>query len=91
MPHFSDVVSVEEYLHDVEAEFHFWLAQELEVIKSRPGKPEAPGGIHGRRWPCPPLGGARLNFDKDQTVAVAEHQVDLTPRRTEISGEESHA
>jgi len=91
MPDFTDVAIAQQDFDDIEPKPNLRILQKAQVIECRLGEKSFLIVINGRSWACPILRRASLNLDEDETVAIAENEVYLAPRRPVILDEKLEA
>ena len=88
---FADRAVGEQDFNDVETDFDGRIFQEPQIIQAALGKAAAAFRVHRRRGSRPFFGRTRLDFGKDEAIAVAEDQINFTARGTKIGGEKFEA
>ena len=91
MPHLSHPVLMKQHLHNVEAKCHTRILEQFEVIQGGLAEMQFLGRVHSGGGTGPILPGACFNLNKDETIPVPKHQVNLAPGRTKIGREKPHA
>lgn len=77
----------QQHLDNIKTEFHRRMSDQLQIVERRLRKQPSLAGVHRRRRTGPRLGRSRLHFDEDQTVALAEDEIDLPSGGSEIGRE----
>jgi hypothetical protein len=88
MAEFVDSAVFKQYFNDVEAQFHWRISQEAQVVQGGSGKAAAPLGVHGGCGTDPVFRRSGFHLNKYQAIMVAKDQINLSPIRAEIGGEE---
>lgn len=91
MTDFAYGAVLEQDFNNVEAHFHLGIAQQAQIIQAGAGKSAAAFGVDGGGGPDPLLRGSGFHFHEDETIAVAEDEVDFAARRAEVGGKEFQA
>jgi len=88
MADLADFAVGEQNFYDIESKFNSRRFQQPQIIERRVRKEPSLIEINRRRRSGPIFRRARLHFDKNQAIAVAEDQVYLPAWRTKIPDQE---
>ena len=88
MADFADGAVAEQDFHDVEPDFHLGILQKPQVIEGALRKEPFFSRIHRGGGPGPILGGPRFHLYKNEAIVVAKDEIDFSPARAKICGQE---
>jgi hypothetical protein len=88
MTHLAHSTVLQQHLDNIKTHLDWRISQQMKVIQPGSRKSSAASGVDRGGRPCPVFGRPRLYLDEDQTILVAENQINLAAFGAKIGRQE---